>query len=108
MPLTPAAAHRPTLEPLDPRTLLSGPSPREQQMLELINRLRLHPAAELPLILQSRDPDVQNALAFFHVDRAQLANDWTGLTPVAPLPWIDSIAKTDLTLTHQLLSTDKK
>src|SRR5260221_1582841 len=108
MSLTTAAANRTTLESLEPRTLLSGPSPREQQMLELINRLRLHPAAELPLILQSRDPDVQNALAFFHVDRAQLAKDWAGLTPVAPLAWNDALAKSALAHTQQMLAFDKQ
>lgn len=99
---------RTIFELLESRTLLSGPSPREQQMLELINRLRLHPAAELPLILKSTDPDVQNALAFFHVDRAQLAKDWAGLTPVAPLAWNDALAKSALAHSQQMLAFDRQ
>jgi uncharacterized protein YkwD len=97
-----------TFETLESRTLLSGPSAREQQMLELINRLRLHPAAELPLILQSKDPDVQNALSFFHVDVNALKGQWAGLTPVAPLAWNDALAKSALAHTRQMLAFDRQ
>src|SRR4051812_8163887 len=103
----PSYRHRPKdMERLEPRTLLSGPSPREQQMLELINRLRAHPAQELPLILNSRDPDVQNALNFFGVDRNVLAKQWASLTPEAPLAWNDTLAKSARTHTDRMLATD--
>jgi hypothetical protein len=102
------SAHRKAFEDLEPRTLLSGPSPREQQMLELINRLRTRPAAELPLILNSKDPDIQNALSFFKVDRAELAKQWAGLTPVAPLAWSDALAKSALGHTQKMLALDQQ
>lgn len=94
------------IEPLEPRTLLSGPSPREQQMLELINRLRARPAQELPLILNSKDPDVQNALNFFGVDRKVLAKQWAGLSAEAPLAWNDALTKSARTHTDRMLATD--
>jgi Ca2+-binding RTX toxin-like protein len=103
----PSYRHRSTdVEPLEPRTLLSGPSPREQQMLELINRLRANPAAELPLILNSTDPDIQNALNFFGVDRGVLAKQWASLTREAPLAWNDALAKSAKTHTDKMLATD--
>src|SRR6184192_842777 len=101
-------AQRKAFEDLEPRTLFSGPSPREQQMLELINRLRAHPAAELPLILNSKDPDIQNALAFFKVDRNELARQWALLSPVAPLAWNDALAKSALGHTQKMLSFDQQ
>jgi Ca2+-binding RTX toxin-like protein len=105
----PLFVYRPSdMEVLEPRTLLSagGPSPREQQMLELINRLRAHPADELPLILNSKDQDIQNALNFFGVDRKVLANQWAGLSPEAPLAWSDALAKSAKTHTERMLATD--
>src|SRR3954466_2110193 len=109
MLLTNAAARkRTTFELLESRTLLSGPSAREQQMLELINRLRLHPAAELPLILQSKDSEVQNALSFFKVDVNTLKAQWAGLTPVAPLAWNDALAKSAFAHTRQMLAFDQQ
>ena len=109
MLLTNAPARKITIfEPLEPRTLLSGPTAREQQMLELINRLRLHPAAELPLILQSKDPDVQSALSFFHVDVSALKSQWANLRPVAPLAWNDALAKSAYAHTRQMLAFDQQ
>lgn len=103
----PSYRYRPNdIERLESRTLLSGPSPREQQMLELINRLRSHPAEELPLILNSKDPDIQNALNFFGVDRGVLAKQWAGLTREAPLAWNDALAKSAKTHTERMLATD--
>jgi Ca2+-binding RTX toxin-like protein len=105
----PLFVYRPSdMEVLEPRTLLTagGPSPREQQMLELVNRLRTHPAAELPLLLNSKDPDIQNALNFFGVDRKVLATQWAGLTPEAPLAWNDALGKSAKTHTERMLATD--
>src|SRR5690348_15163165 len=103
-----ATRKRAAFEPLESRTLLSGPTAREQQMLELINRLRLHPAAELPLILQSKDADVQSALSFFHVDVNVLKAQWAGLTPVAPLAWNDALSKSAFAHTRQMLAFDQQ
>jgi hypothetical protein len=103
-----SAIYRNRLEPLEGRTLLSGPSPREQQMLELMNRLRTRPAQELPLILNSKDPDVVNALAFFRVDRKALAGQWAGLSAVPPLAWNDALARAAKGHTERMAGSDKQ
>src|SRR5215218_8462028 len=91
------------LEPMEGRTLLSGPSPREQQMLELVNRLRTRPTQELPLLLASKDLDVMAALKFFKVDRGRLGRQWANLTPVQPLAWNDALAKSAQSHTQRML-----
>src|SRR5437773_7381604 len=97
----------PGMEVLEGRALLSGPSGREQEMLQLINRLRTHPAEELPIILKSKDPDIQNALAFFKVDTKALAVDWANLKPVPPLAWNDPLAKAAKAHTDKMVSFDQ-
>src|SRR5436190_10412065 len=104
----PVSDRRVRLEPMEGRTLLSGPGPREQQMLELLNRLRTRPAQELPLLLASKDPDVVAALKFFKVDRARLGRQWANLTPVQPLAWNDALAKSALTHTQRMLGFDQQ
>ncbi|HEY7117985.1 MAG TPA: CAP domain-containing protein [Tepidisphaeraceae bacterium] len=98
------------LETLESRTLLSaaGPTPREQQMLEFLNRLRAHPAQELPLILNSKDPDIQRALSFFKVDRKALANQWTSLSAVPPLAWNDQLAKAGKDHNQRMIASDQQ
>src|SRR5947209_7347925 len=66
---------------------------REQYMLELVNRMRANPAAELPILLNSNDPAVTSALAYFNVNRTALQNQWSTLTPAPPLAWNDSLAQ---------------
>lgn len=73
--------------------MVFDPTPAEQEMLELINRMRMNPSAELNLLVNSldpigsADPDVNSALQFFNVDGATLASQWSSLTPVPPLAW---------------------
>ena len=94
----------PRLEALEDRTLLDA-GVQEEYALELLNRMRTDPAAELPLLLNSNDPDVQNALSFFNVDRSVLAQQWATLTPVPPLAWNDLLASAAVGHS-QLMSTD--
>ncbi len=68
-----------------------NPSGYEQEMLELVNRMRLNPAAELNYLLNSGNPDINSALSFFKVDRTVLANQWARLTAVQPLAWSGSL-----------------
>jgi uncharacterized protein YkwD len=96
------------VETLEPRTLLSGPSPREQLMLELLNRLRTKPAQELPLILNSKDPDVQNAMTFFRVDLKKLASDWKSLSPVPPVAWNEALTKAAKIHSDKMLASDQQ
>lgn len=43
---------------------MASPTAREQELLELINRMRIAPAAELDLLLNSSDPDIKIALDY--------------------------------------------
>ena len=77
------------------------PTANEQLMLEMTNRMRWDPAAELHVLTninpgppatwrtpRSNDADVASALTFFNVDANALATQWAALTPrVAPLAW---------------------
>ena len=61
------------LENLEKRLLFAlNPTAREQELLEMLNRMRVNPAAELGILTQSSDPDVADALSFFDVDLAVL------------------------------------
>ncbi len=76
------------LEGLEPRVLLSfGPSGLEQEALEYINRFRSDPQAELVLLTESDDADVNFAIQFFDVDLAVLADQFSQLQAVQPLAW---------------------
>jgi uncharacterized protein YkwD len=63
------------------------PTAQTQELLELVNRLRQTPQAELNLLLNSGDPKIAQALQQFGVDRNLLAQQWQTLVPVAPLAW---------------------
>jgi len=66
-----------------------GPTAQEQEMLELLNRMRMNPAGELNRLVNSGDGDVNRALNFFNVDVNLLASQWSSFTfaPAAPLAW---------------------
>ncbi len=95
-----------TLELLENRWLLAvDPSPQEQEMLELINRMRTNPAAELALLTKSSDADVNAAIAFFKVNMTVLAQQWAKLDPAQPLAWNDALYKS--AKTHSNLGVSK-
>jgi uncharacterized protein YkwD len=70
---------------------MSNPTAQEQEFLELINRIRSAPVAELDLLLNPSDPTtktaIDNALAQFKTNRATLRSQWDKLNPVAPIAW---------------------
>lgn len=68
-----------------------GPTALEQEMVEMINRMRLDPVSELPLLTNSSDADVNSAISFFKVDLSVLASQWNTLSPAAPLAWSDTL-----------------
>jgi hypothetical protein len=77
-----------SLESLEPRVLFAfDPSAREQEMLELLNRMRTDPAGEYARLTQSTDPHVNGAIDFFDVDLDLLAEQWSTLEAAAPLAW---------------------
>ena len=90
---------RSSMETLERRILLTfDPSPLEQESLELLNRFRDNPQAELdellsshPTPLTARDADVQEALDFFSVDGATLESQFASLSPAPPLAWNEAL-----------------
>jgi uncharacterized protein YkwD len=94
----------PRVEALEDRTLLDA-GVQEEYALELLNRMRTNPAAELPLLLNSNNSQVQFALSFFNVNRQVLAQQWATLTPAPPLAWNNILAGTALAHS-QLMSQD--
>lgn len=94
-----ATTRRVSTETLERRLLLTfDPSPIEQEMLELLNRFRDNPQAELdellsshPTPLTARDADVQQALDFFSVDGNALESQFASLSPAPPLAWNEAL-----------------
>ena len=68
-----------------------GPTAQEQEMLELLNRMRQNPADSFTRLVNSGDPDVNRALNFFNVDVNLLASQWRSLTPAPPLAWSEEL-----------------
>jgi Ca2+-binding RTX toxin-like protein len=99
------------LQSLESRWLMAlptGPSPREQELLELANRLRMRPQDELPLLLESDDPDIDNALRFFSVDQTQLRQQWKELMPAPPLAWNNALGKAARGHNHRMLAAQRQ
>jgi uncharacterized protein YkwD len=82
------------------------PTAQTQELLELINRFRLSPQAELNLLLNSGDPKIAQALQQFGVDRNLLAQQWRGLVPVAPLAWSAELATSATAHNLQMIAAD--
>jgi hypothetical protein len=66
-------------------------SAQAQELLELINRLRLNPAAELQRLINNKDPFVKFAFEYYQVNLQVLNNQWQNLQAVAPLAWSDEL-----------------
>lgn len=101
------------VEGLESRDLLAfDPTPLEQAFFESVNRTRINPQGELDVIFSStnplvaRDPEVQGALDFFHVDAATLLAQWGPLTPVPPVAWSEQLSESATTHTQLMISND--
>lgn len=70
---------------------MAQPTAMEQEMLELLNRFRLNPAAELSLLLNTTDPNILNALSYFNVNITELTNQWSTLVAAQPLAWSNAL-----------------
>ena len=78
---------------------------QEQYMLDLVNRFRANPTAELSLILDANDPNVTANLNYFGVNETTLAQQFAALTPAPPLAWNDNLASAALTHSQAMLAT---
>jgi uncharacterized protein YkwD len=82
------------------------PTGQSQELLELVNRFRQAPQAELNLLLNSGDPKIAQALQQFGVDRNLLAQQWSTLVPVAPLAWSAELAASATAHNAQMIAAD--
>lgn len=82
------------IESLEGRRMMAvDPSPQEQYLLELVNRARMNPAAELQRLLNSTDKLVQQQLTYYGVNRDVLAQQWSSLMPAPPLAWNSALGQ---------------
>ena len=97
----------------------ADPTAEQQYMLELVNRLRLAPAAELEKMVNmsspgvwdspmSDHPSVAFALAFYGVSASALSSQWSTLTTAPPLAWNDSLAAASGTYSNLMVSLDQQ
>jgi hypothetical protein len=86
-----------------PTAYAADPSNDEQYMLELLNRMRINPSAELHKLVNisgnpavfgnpiSSDPNVAFNVQYWGVVANTLQQQWNTLTPVAPVAWNTSL-----------------
>ncbi len=106
------------MESLESRIVFSfNPTGLEQEMLELINRMRMSPEEELdqiflstdsshPDYFKTADPDVNAALTFFGVDDTELFNQFGSLSPTSPLAWNEHLADAALAHNNRMILQD--
>ncbi len=87
---------------------MANPNPKEQYMLELINRMRTNPEAEYDLLVNSTDEDIQNALSYFKVDLNQLRSQWDQLTPAQPVAWSNQLHESAVAHTQLMIDYDQQ
>ncbi|HEV8379229.1 MAG TPA: CAP domain-containing protein, partial [Tepidisphaeraceae bacterium] len=103
-----------------PGALVSAalPTNDEQYFLEITNRMRLNPQAELRILTninystptptwnnpKSSEPNVDDALQYFNVDAATLVNQWNALVAAPPIAWNPNLGDSALFHTNYLIS----
>ena len=70
---------------------MAQPTGQEQEMLELLNRMRMNPSGELNRLINSSDANVNFAIKYFKVDLNVLTNQWKTLLPVQPIAWSEQM-----------------
>lgn len=96
----------------------ADPTPVQQYWLELINRMRTNPAAELEILTNysipgtafatpaSDDPFVAAALQFYGTNASLLASQWSTLTAAPALAWNGSLADSATTYSNVMVAQD--
>jgi uncharacterized protein YkwD len=87
---------------------MTQPTAQEQQMLELINRMRQAPAAELNLLINSGDANVASALSFFNVNINTLTQQWNTLSPTAPLAWSSQLSDAAIGHNQKMITANEQ
>ncbi len=93
---------------------MANPTAQEQELLELINRMRLNPQEELQILLdssdpnhQSYDPTIDRALKYFNVNINTLKTQWSKLPiAVAPLAWASNLNQSSANHNQAMIQSD--
>jgi uncharacterized protein YkwD len=97
------------IETLEPRLLFAlNPTPREQELLEMLNRFRTNPQGELTILLNTKNADVQDALNFFNVNLTTLKQQFAQLLPAQPLAWNASLRGAAIAHSNAMLAADEQ
>jgi hypothetical protein len=97
----------------------ADPSNDQQYWLELVNRMRMNPSAELDLLVnltspgtwdspKSDDPSVAAALDFYGTDAATLSSQWSTLVSAPPVAWNGSLAQSAGTYSDIMVTQDRQ
>jgi hypothetical protein len=95
----------------------ADPTSEQQFMLELLNRMRTSPSAELEKMVNMDSPGVWSALKsdhasvalaldYFGVSASALFSQWSSLTPAPPLAWNNSLASASTTYSNLMVTQD--
>jgi hypothetical protein len=93
---------------------MANPTAQEQELLELINRMRLHPQEELQILLDAADPNnksydsaIKRALDDFQVNISTLKTQWSKLiTAIAPVAWASNLNQAATSHDQAMIQSD--
>jgi uncharacterized protein YkwD len=89
---------------------MSNPTGQEQEYLELVNRMRTAPSAELNLLLKSTDPTTQAnidvALKQFGTNIDTVRSQWASLVSAAPLAWASELNNSAATHNQSMIAAN--
>ena len=96
-----------------------APTNEEQLMVEMVNRMRMDPQAELGKLVnintvptvfwgtpKSSDASTLNALNFFNVQASTLYTQWQSLTPAPPVAWNEQLAVSSQTYSNVMIAAN--
>jgi uncharacterized protein YkwD len=100
-----------------PRSEASDPTAEQQYMLELLNRMRMAPAAELDKLVnlanastwdspRSDHLTVAAALNYYGVSASELTTQWSTLSSAPPLAWNNTLAAASSSYSNLMTSVD--
>ena len=97
----------------------ADPTAQEQYWLELLNRARRDPAAELSRMVNfsspstfgspsSSDPDIAAALAYYGTSASALASQWATLTAAPALAWNETLRGSAVSYSQLMVTEDEQ
>lgn len=99
--------------------IAADPTAEQQYWLELINRFRSNPQAELDSLVnfsspgvwgtpKSDDPSIANALTYFGTSAADLLAQFSSLTAAPPVAWSSALNNSATTYSNLMVSNDQQ